>query len=175
MGCFKDHLTIMASDRGWFLVCLNTCLRPQGGWEHKGRCVTYPNATSNEAFELVLPALVSNFLQRGVQKLAVKLVQRVFLYFWDLLHNRSDLQVPGTLRSEDKPTEWNRFEPCHTHSSDITSSLAAARLSGSGCGGGAVAVLPHSPAPRRSGKPGAPGKPCSRRAAHASASPSARC
>lgn len=60
--------------------------------------MTYPNTTSNEAFELVLPALVSNFLQRGVQKLAVKLVQRVFLYFRDLLHNSSYLQVPGTLR-----------------------------------------------------------------------------
>lgn len=68
--------------------------------------MTYPNATSNETFELVLPALVSNFLQRGVQKLAVKLVQGVLLYFRDLFHNSSYFQVPGTLRGEGKPTQW---------------------------------------------------------------------
>lgn len=74
--------------------------------------MTYPNTTSNEAFELVLPALVSNFLQRGVQKLAVKLVQRVFLYLRDLLHNSSDLQVPRTLWSKGEPTKW-RLGLCH--------------------------------------------------------------
>lgn len=75
--------------------------------------MTYPNATSNEAFELVLAALVGSFLQRRVQKLAVKLVQRVLLYVRDLLHDSSYLQVPGTLGSEGKPAQWGRFGPCH--------------------------------------------------------------
>lgn len=68
--------------------------------------MTYPNATSNETFELVLPAFISNFLKRGVQKLAVKLVQGVLLYFRDLFHNSSYLQVPGTLRGKGKLTQW---------------------------------------------------------------------
>lgn len=69
--------------------------------EHQGRHVTYPDAASNEAFELVLPALVSHFLQRGVQQLAVKLVQRILLYVRDLLHHSPYFQVPGALQSVD--------------------------------------------------------------------------
>lgn len=100
VGCFKDY------DSSWCPVCLYTWSKKttrvgQAGWEHQGRRMTYPDAASNEAFELVLPALVRHFLQRGVQQLAVKLVQRVLLYVRDLLHHSSYLQVPGTLWSGD--------------------------------------------------------------------------
>lgn len=138
--------------------------------------MTYPNTTSNEALELILPALVSNFLQRGVQKLAVKLVQRVFLYFRNLLHNSSYLQVPGTLRSKDiNPLNGVGFCLNHfPHAALAIRQLLKFRVR-PGCEGGSLAVLPDSPVPRRSGKPDAPVKPCSLHAARASASPSARC
>lgn len=59
---------------------------PKLGREHEGSHVTYPDAASNETFKLVLPALVSHFLEGRVQKLAIKLVQRVLLNLRDLLH-----------------------------------------------------------------------------------------
>lgn len=61
------------------------------------RGITYPNATRDEALEMILPALICHLLQCWVQQLGIELLQGVLLDVRDLLHHGLQLGVARAL------------------------------------------------------------------------------